>query len=266
MSLDKILIGKYEMNETLVISGATRGIGRAIAYRFAKDGINIAFTYNSNEEMAKEMVVDLEENYGIKAKAYKLNILEPNEYKEIFKLIDEDFERVDYFISNAIISGRSVVGGFAPFMRLKPRGLNNIYTATVLAFVVGSQEAVKRMEKSGGGSIISLSSTGNIVYTQNYAGHGNAKASVETMVKYAATELGEKNIRVNAVSGGPIDTDALKAFPNYDEIKKMIENRSPLGRMGKAEDLVGACRFLCSKEADWLTGQTIVIDGGTSFK
>ena len=249
-----------------MISGATRGIGKAIAYQFAKDGVDIAFTYNSNEQIAKDIVIDLEKNYGVKARAYKLNILEPNEYKEVFKLIDEDFERVDYFISNAIISGRSVVGGFAPFMRLKPRGLNNIYTATVLAFVVGSQEAVKRMEKTGGGSIISLSSTGNIVYTQNYSGHANAKASVETMVRYAATELGEKNIRVNAVSGGPIDTDALKAFPNYEEMKKMVANRSPLGRMGEPQDLVGACSFLCSDTSSWLTGQTIVIDGGTSFK
>jgi 7-alpha-hydroxysteroid dehydrogenase len=169
--------------KTLVISGATRGIGKEIVYRFAKEGVNVAFTYNSNEEIAKEIATDLEEKYNIKAKYYPLNILEPNEYKELFKKIDEDFDRVDFFISNAIISGRSVVGGFAPFMRLKPKGLTNIYTATVLAFVVGAQEAAKRMEKVGGGSIISLSSTGNLVYTPNYAGHGSSKASVETMVK-----------------------------------------------------------------------------------
>lgn len=159
------------------------------------------------------------------------------------------------------------MGGFAPFMRLKPKGLNNIYTATVLAFVVGAQEAAKRMQKVGGGSIISLSSTGNLVYMPNYAGHGNSKNAVETMVKYAAMELGEYNIRVNAVSGGPIDTDALKAFPDYAEIKAAVESQSPLGRMGKPEDIAGACLFLCDDSSSaWLTGQTIVIDGGTSFK
>jgi len=252
--------------KTLVISGATRGIGKAIIYRFAKEGVNIAFTYNSNEETAKEIAEDLEKNYGIKAKYYPLNILEPDEYKTLFKKIDEDFDRVDFFISNAIISGRSVVGGFAPFMRLKPKGLNNIYTATVLAFVVGAQEAAKRMEKVGGGSIISLSSTGNLVYTPNYAGHGSSKAAVETMVKYAAAELGEKGIRVNAVSGGPIDTDALKKFPNYEEVKAEVEKRSPLNRMGEPKDLAGMCYFLCTDECSWLTGQTIVIDGGTSFQ
>ena len=252
--------------KTLVISGATKGIGKAIAYRFAKSGINIAFTYNSNEEIAKEIAKDLEKTYNIKAKYYPLDILEPNNYKNLFKQIDEDFDRVDFFISNAIISGRSVVGGFAPFMRLKPKGLTNIYTATVLAFVVGAQEAAKRMEKIGGGSIISLSSTGNLVYTPNYAGHGSSKAAVETMVKYAAAELGEKGIRVNAISGGPIDTDALKKFPNYEEVKKEVEKRSPLGRMGEAKDLAGMCYFVCTNECSWLTGQTIVIDGGTSFK
>ena len=252
-------------NKTLVISGATRGIGKAIAKRFAKEGVNIAFTYNSNEEVAKNLAKEWSEKYEIKAKAYKLNILEPETYKDLFKKIDEDFERVDFFISNAIISGRAVVGGFGPFMRLKPKGLCNIYTATVSAFVVGAQEAAKRMEKVGGGSIISLSSTGNLVYTTNYAGHGANKAAVETMVKYAACELGKMGIRVNAISGGPIDTDALRAFPNYEEVKSEVEKRSPLNRMGLPEDLAGIAYFLCTDEASWITGQTFIVDGGTTF-
>lgn len=258
---------KSMQGKTLVISGATRGIGKAILYRFAQNGVNIAFTYNKNEEEAQKIIADVKSEYGIQIKAYPLNVLEPETYKELFLKIDEDFDRVDFFISNAIIYGKSVVGGFAPFMRLKPKGLNNIYTATVLAFVVGAQEAAKRMQKVGGGSIISLSSTGNLVYMPNYAGHGNSKNAVETMVKYAAMDLGEFNIRVNAVSGGPIDTDALKAFPDYAEIKEKVEEQSPLNRMGNPQDLAGACLFLCdSDSSSWLTGQTIVIDGGTSFK
>jgi 7-alpha-hydroxysteroid dehydrogenase len=252
-------------NKTLVISGATRGIGKAIAERFAKENVNMAFTYNSNKEIAEKLAKEWSEKYNIKAKAYKLNILEPETYKDLFKAIDEDFERVDFFVSNAIISGRAVVGGFGPFMRLKPKGLCNIFTATVNAFVMGAQEAAKRMQKIGGGSIISLSSTGNLVYTPNYAGHGSSKAAVETMVKYAAAELGEWGIRVNAVSGGPIDTDALRAFPNYEEVKKAVEIRSPLNRMGTPEDLAGIVYFLCSDEASWITGETVIVDGGTTF-
>ncbi len=252
--------------KTLFISGGTRGIGKAIVYAFAKDGCNVAFTYANNDKIAQDIVADISSKYNIKSKAYKLNILEPETYKDVFKLFDNDFSKLDFFISNAIISGRAVVGGFGPFMRLKPRGLNNIYTATVDAFVVGAQEATKRMEKTGGGSIISMSSTGNLVYTPNYAGHGANKAAVETMVKYAAAELGEKNIRVNAVSGGPIDTDALKAFPNYEEVKNEVIRRSPLSRMGQTDDLTGACLYLCSDISSWMTGQVVVIDGGTTFQ
>lgn len=253
--------------KTLVISGATRGIGKAILYKFAQNGANVAFTYNKNEEEAAKIALDLEKSYKIKARFYPLDVLEPEQYVELFSKIDNDFSSVNFFISNAIIYGRSVVGGFAPFMRLKPKGLNNIYTATVLAFVVGAQEAVKRMQKVGGGSIISLSSTGNLVYMPNYAGHGNSKNAVETIVKYAAQDLGEFNIRVNAISGGPIDTDALKAFPDYDEVKSKVEAQSPLKRMGTPQDLAGAALFLCDDtQSGWLTGQTIIIDGGTTFK
>ncbi len=252
--------------KTLVISGGTRGIGKAIVYEFAKEGVDVAFTYNANAEEAQKICDDLSQTYGIKARAYQLNILEPETYRDLFLQIDNDFERVDFFISNAIISGRAVVGGYGKFMRLKPRGLNNIYTATVVAFVIGAQEAAKRMEKTGGGSIISMSSTGNLVYIENYAGHGTNKAAVEAMVRYAATELGEKNIRVNAVSGGPIETDALKAFVNYEEVKAKTAALSPLGRMGYPEDIAGACLFLCSEKAAWITGHTLIIDGGTTFQ
>lgn len=252
--------------KTLVITGATKGIGQAIAERFAREGVNIAFTYNSNAETANVLAQEWESKYGIKARAYPLNILEPDEFKPLFESIDADFDRIDFFVSNAMIYGRPVVGGYGKFMRLKPKGLNNIYTATVNAFVVGTQEAAKRMEKVGGGAVVTMSSTGNLIYIENYAGHGTNKAAVEAMSRYAAVELGEMNIRVNAVSGGPIDTDALKAFTNYEEVKAETVKRSALNRMGAPEDIAGAVYFLCTEEASWITGQTIIVDGGTTFR
>jgi 7-alpha-hydroxysteroid dehydrogenase len=251
---------------TLVITGATKGIGKATAIKFAQNGVNVAFTYNSNREIANSLAEEWREKFGIKARAYPLNILEPEQFKRVFKEIDEDFERVDFFVSNAMIYGRAVVGGYGKFMRLKPRGLNNIYTATVDAFVLGSQEAVKRMQKVGGGAIVTMSSTGNRIYISNYAGHGTNKAAVEAMMRYASVELGEYNVRVNAVSGGPIETDALKAFTNYEEVKAETIKRSALSRMGTPEDIAGAVYFLCSDDAGWITGHTLVVDGGTTFR
>jgi len=252
--------------KTLVITGATKGIGQAIAEKFAQQGVNVAFTYNSNGETAAILAHELESKYGVKARSYPLNILEPDEFKPLFEAIDADFDRIDFFVSNAMIYGRPVVGGYGKFMRLKPRGLNNIYTATVNAFVVGTQEAAKRMEKVGGGAVVTMSSTGNLIYIENYAGHGTNKAAVEAMARYAAVELGEMNIRVNAVSGGPIDTDALKAFTNYEEVKAETIKRSALNRMGSPNDIAGAVYFLCTEEAGWITGQTIIVDGGTTFR
>jgi len=253
--------------KTLVITGATRGIGKATAEKFAKNGVNVAFTYNSNKDAAQIFAKELEDKYGIKARAYQLDILDTDQFKPLFEEIDKDFDRVDFFVSNAMIYGRSVVGGYGKFMKLRPKkGLTNIWMATVGAFVAGSQEAAKRMKEVGGGSIVTLSSTGNLVYIENYAGHAVNKAAVETMAKYAAVELGEWGIRVNAVSGGPIETDALKAFTNYEEVKAETIKRSALNRMGTPEDLAGAIYFLCTDDASWITGQTIVVDGGTSFR
>ncbi len=253
--------------KTLVITGATKGIGKATAEKFAQNGVNVAFTYNSNQESADLIAKELEEKYGIKARAYALDILDTDQFKPLFEEIDKDFDRVDFFVSNAMIYGRSVVGGYGKFMRLRPKkGLTNIYTATVGAFVAGSQEAAKRMEKVGGGSIVTLSSTGNLIYIDNYAGHGTNKAAVEAMARYAAVELGEMGIRVNAVSGGPIETDALRAFTNYEEVKAETIKRSSLNRMGTPDDLAGSIYFLCTDDASWITGQTIVVDGGTTFR
>ena len=253
--------------KTLVITGATKGIGKATAEKFAQHGVNVAFTYNSNKEVAEEIAKDLESKYGIKARAYKLDILDTDQFKLLFEEIDKDFDRVDFFVSNAMIYGRSVVGGYGKFMKLRPKkGLLNIYIATVGAFVAGSQEAAKRMQKVGGGAIVTLSSTGNRIYIENYAGHGTNKAAVEAMMRYAATELGEYNIRVNAVSGGPIETDALRAFTNYEEVKAETIKRSALNRMGTPEDIAGAVYFLCSDDASWITGHTLIVDGGTTFR
>jgi len=115
--------------KTVVITGATKGIGKAIAYKFASEGVNVAFTYNSNVDAANEIAADLESKYGVKAKAYPLNILELDEFKPLFLEIDKDFDRVDFFVSNAMIYGRSVVGGYGKFMKLRPtKGLQNIFS------------------------------------------------------------------------------------------------------------------------------------------
>ena len=107
--------------KTLVITGATKGIGKATAEKFAKNGVNVAFTYNSNKDAAEKIAREFEDKYGIKARAYQLDILDTDQFKPLFEAIDKDFERVDFFVSNAMIYGRPVVGGYGKFMKLRPK-------------------------------------------------------------------------------------------------------------------------------------------------
>ena len=227
--------------ETLVITGGTGGIGCSVLHRFAKAGCHIAFTYHSQADKARGIAKEIKDKYKVKVKAYP------------------------FFVSNAVISGRAVAGGFAPFMRLKYKGLARIYISTVISFTIGVQEAAKRLEKVGGGAILTLSSLGNRGYMENYAGHGSAKAALEVMVKYAAVELGPKNIRVNALSASAVDTKAFQLFPNYKQAKEAFIRATPMNRLCTPEDLAGAAFFLCSDESLWISGQTIIADGSFSF-
>ncbi len=134
--------------KTLVISGGTKGIGKECVYKFASNGVNVAFTYNSNGEVAEEICKDVESKFGVKCKAYPFNILEPEKYSELFEEIDKDFDRVDFFISNAMIYGRAVVGGYGKFMKLKPRGFKQYLYCNCKCFCLWSTTSSKKNAKS----------------------------------------------------------------------------------------------------------------------
>jgi enoyl-[acyl-carrier protein] reductase III len=132
-----------------------------------------------------------------------------------------------------------------------------------MAFLLCMQKGVPLMK--GGGRIVALSSLGSTQYIPGYASIGISKAAIENMVRYAAVELAEKNITVNCVSGGFIDTDALKVFPNYDELLQQVTKHTPFKRIGKPEEIADVVAFLAGPNATWITGQTIVVDGGYSL-
>lgn len=133
------------------------------------------------------------------------------------------------------------------------------------ALLLCAQKAVPLMEKNGQGHIVSLSSLGSIRTLENYTAVGVSKAAVESLTRYLAVELAQKNIRVNAVSGGVVDTDALKHFPNRDEILESSAKNTPAGRIVEPHDLTSTIMFLISDEASMICGQTIIVDGGISL-
>ncbi|OAT73846.1 enoyl-[acyl-carrier-protein] reductase FabL [Parageobacillus thermoglucosidasius] len=241
-----------------VVTGSSRGIGKAIALRLAKEGYDIVVNYARSKEAALQTAQEIEA-LGRKALVVKANVGKVEKIQEMFAQVDEAFGRVDVLINNA------ASGVLRPAMELEESHWNWTMDINSKALLFCAQEAAKRMEKVGGGKIVSISSLGAIRYLENYTAVGVSKAAVESLTRYLAVELAPKNISVNAVSGGAVDTDALKHFPNREELLADAVAKTPAGRMVKPEDIVNAVMFLLSDQAEMIRGQTIIVDGGRSL-
>jgi len=245
-------------NKVALVTGSSRGIGKAIALRLAKNGYDIVVNYARSKTAALETAAEIEA-LGQQALVVKANVGKPEKIKELFQAIDEKFGRLDVFISNA------ASGVLRPAMDLEESHWDWTMDINSKALLFCAQEAAKRMEAVGAGKIVSLSSLGSIRYLENYTTVGVSKAAVEALTRYLAVELAGKNIVVNAVSGGAVDTDALKHFPNREELLEDARKQTPAGRMVEPEDLVNAVMFLLSDDASMIRGQTIIVDGGRSL-
>ncbi|MBU8908861.1 enoyl-[acyl-carrier-protein] reductase FabL [Desertibacillus haloalkaliphilus] len=241
-----------------LVTGSSRGIGKEIAIRLAKQGYDIVVNYARSKKAALEAAAELEE-LGSDVLVVKANVGKPEKIKEMFAQIDEHFGRLDVFVNNA------ASGVLRPVMEIEESHWDWTMNINSKALLFCAQEAAKRMEKNGGGAIVSLSSLGSIRYLKNYTTIGVSKAALESLTRYLAVELAPMNIAVNAVSGGAVDTDALTHFPNRDELLQDAKERTPAGRIVEKEDLVNGVMFLLSEEASMVRGQTLIIDGGISL-
>jgi enoyl-[acyl-carrier protein] reductase III len=241
-----------------LVTGSSRGIGKAIALRLAKKGYDIVINYARNKTAAQETAAEVEA-LGRKALVVKANVGNPEKIREMFLQIDETFGRLDVLVSNA------ASGVLRPAMELEESHWNWTMDINSKALLFCAQEAAKRMEAVGGGKIVSISSLGSIRYLENYTSVGVSRAALEALTRYLAVELAPKNIVVNAVSGGAVDTDALTHFPNREELLRDAQTRTPAGRMVEPDDIVNVVMFLLSDEASMIRGQTIIVDGGRSL-
>jgi enoyl-[acyl-carrier protein] reductase III len=241
-----------------LITGASRGIGRAIALRLADDGVNIAVNYLQNEAAAKKTVDELQSK-GVKAAAFQANVGDLDAHNVLFEGVFKTFGMLDILIHNAAL------GAFKPMHKLKMNQWDLSMDINAKAFLALVQKALPTMEARKEGIVIALSSLGARRFIPNYGAIGVSKAAIETMVRYLGVELMPKGIRVNCISGGLVDTDALKAFPFFDMFKQEVLKRTPAGRIGQPEDLARVVAFLCSPESSWIVGQTIIADGGLSL-
>jgi len=247
------LVGKLAL-----VTGSSRGIGKAIALKLGSLGADVAVNYVTRERDAQQ-VVDALQAMGRRAFSMRADVSNLDELGALFDRVAAEWEALDIFVNNAID-----VASFGPIARLRPDAWRHTIDSHVTTFLVGSQRAAKLM-KGRSGSIVGLSSLGSRSYIPGYAPVGVGKAAVEALTRYLAVELGPLGIRVNAVSGGPIDTDALKQFSTYEQMKDASTRLAPGRRMGQPEDIAEVVAFLCSDGARWIFGQTLIVDGGLSL-
>ncbi len=251
------MMTEKDVKRVVVITGGSRGIGRAITLRLASEGADCAINFVKNEEAARETAAGVEKMGG-KALVVQADISDPSAIKNLFKTVREVFGHLDFYVSNA------VSGVLGPVERIGKFGWDRSLNTNARAFLLGGQQAIGLFPGSGG-RMVAVSSIGSFTCLPGYAAVGASKAAIEALVRYFAKELAPRNINVNAVSGGPVDTGALDYFPEKEKVLEEWKARTPLHRIAKPEEIASIVAFLCSDEASWIQGQTIVADGGLTL-
>jgi enoyl-[acyl-carrier protein] reductase III len=242
------LAGKIAM-----VTGASRGIGRAIAHKLAAAGCDVAVNYYNSHDEA-ESVCSAIRARGRRARAIQGNVGNPESVGELFAEFGRHFERLDILVSNA------ATGVLRPVLEMSLKHWRWCLETNALALALLAQRAVPLMP--AGGRIVALSSLGADRAMPGYGFVGASKAALESLVRTLAQELGPRGIRVNAVSAGVVDTDALRVFPNREAMLSAFAERAPAGTVLTAEDVAGAVYLFCLPEAAMVTGHTLVVDGG----
>jgi enoyl-[acyl-carrier protein] reductase III len=252
-------MGPFLEDKVILITGGTRGIGKAIAIRLAAERPkSLVLSYCMNHEAARQTKAEIE-RLGIEVKTYALDLGEEGQIAGMFSYVNDLHGRLDVLVSNAARTA------FRPVCELKARAWQRIVAMNASAFLFCAQHASALMRKNGGGIIIAISSLGAAVAPDHYAGLGAVKASIESLVRYFAVECAPLGINVNAVRAGYIESELARLIPNYPAIAQQIVKHTPAGRLGVADDVAGATALLCSPDSRWIRGQTIVADGGFSL-
>jgi enoyl-[acyl-carrier protein] reductase III len=236
-----------------LVTGGSRGIGREIAVRLAGCGANIIVNYVRHKSDALETVVEIERIGGC-CHLVKADVGKEKGVEKIFSLVDEEFGCLDFLISNA------ASGVLKPVMELTQRHWDWAMDINARALLSLVQQGLPFMKS--GSKVIALSSLGARRAIPNYTTVGSSKAALESLVRHLAVELGGKGINVNTLCAGAVDTDALKKFPNRNQILSATLERTPLGRLTTPEDVANTALFLCSEFSSMIQGQVITVDGG----
>lgn len=239
-----------DQKRNAVVTGGSRGIGRAVAVELARHGYDVAITYRANDAAAAEALQLIREAGG-NAEALKFDVADAGEAEAMISELLTRLGEVDVLVNNAGVTADGL------FMMMPREDWDRVIDTTLQGFYNMTKPVLRKMVRKKRGSIVSLASVSALVGNRGQANYAAAKAGLIAASRALASEVARLGVRVNVVAPGPIATDMLKDFP-MDQVKQMI----PMGRIGRPEEVAKVVRFLCSDDASYITGQVISVNGG----
>lgn len=244
------------MSKNALVTGSSRGIGKACALKLAELGYDIAVNCNSNLEMAQKAVDEIT-SLGRKAVAYKANTADIDEVKDMFRSIQQDFGGIDVLVNNA-----GVVDD-AYLLMIKDESLERSLDINIKGYFNCARQASLKMLRKKSGIIINISSVSSVLAVEGQSVYSATKGAVNAMTHTLAKELAKYGIRVNAVAPGFIETEMMNGIP--EELQKKYLEAIPEKRFGTVQDVANVVGQLCSDDFSYMTGQVLVLDGGLSL-
>lgn len=239
--------------KTVLITGASRGIGRATAEKFAQNGYNVIINYNKNEKKALSLEKELAK-YDVRTLTIKADIADEKQIKNMINVAQKTFGKIDVLVNNAGISLSKQIQDY------KLAEIQKLFNINTIGSIIVTREVSKLMIHEQYGKIINVSSIWGKVGGSMESVYSASKGAIISLTLALAKELAPSGINVNCVCPGVIETDMMKNYSN--ETKEELKNVTPLNRLGKAEDIANAIYFLASEDASFVTGQIFTIDGG----
>ena len=247
--------------KTAIVTGGGTGIGKSIAIEFARAGADVAICSRKLEHL--EPVVKAIQDLGRRAFAEEVDVRAEEQVKGMVERAVKEFGRLDVMVNNAGASFR------AKPEDISVNGWNTVVNINLTGVFLGCKWAGRQMMEQGGGAIINISSVGGVYGSTMMSHYGAAKAGVIMLTRELGTAWGRKGVRVNCIAPGPVETEGYievlrKTDPDADKTYRTIASRVAMGRWGKVEEIAHPCVFLAADASSWMTGTTIVIDGGPS--
>jgi enoyl-[acyl-carrier protein] reductase III len=240
-----------------LVTGSSRGIGRAIALSLADFKVDVAINYLRGRKRAEETAREIE-GRGVRCLLVKGNVANPDHVERIFSTIDQEWGGLEMVVSNA---ASGVLKSAKELTMHHFDWAMHINAAALLPII----QNFLKLESQGDKTLVAVSSLGAVRAIPNYTAVGASKAALESMVRHLAAELAPEGLRINAVSAGTVDTDALLHFPNREELLDGARQRTPAGRLLNPQDVANTVIYLCTEYASMIHGQTIIVDGGYSI-